>query len=55
MSSITGVDQGRGEYVRLALEEAGSPIYRRRARTRHGVDDADYGRGRDAAVRPAGF
>ena len=32
--------QGRGEYVRLALEEAGRRLRRRRApRQRHGRDD----------------
>ena len=39
--------QGRGEYVRLALEEAGAALRRRRApRQRHGCDDEDDGGGK---------
>ena len=47
--------QGRGEYVRLALEEAGAGLCRRRApRQRHGRDDADDGGGEGhTAVRAA--
>ena len=37
--------QGRGEYVRLALEEAGGRLCRCGARARHGCDDADDGEG----------
>ena len=47
--------QGRGEYVRLALEEAGAAYDRRRAaRRRHGCDDEDDGGAEGhAAVRAA--